>query len=102
MTWVGNEDNFSPITWDFAQFSQAPLDVSLWLLQDLSNGKFEDRGDAVKIGRHLSAKMAVNNDGVLWGRWQARSPSSIPLLTLSDPLYGRQVTQLLGREQGDL
>lgn len=68
--WVGSHTSSSGIPWTFAQFRSVVMLVSLSLLDSMS---VEERGDPVKVTRHLSAAVNVQDDnGVLVGRWDGK------------------------------
>jgi transglutaminase 1 len=65
--WVGNADSNYGRPWQFAQFTPQALDVAMWMLERLPA---QDRADPIKVSRHISAMVNVQDDsGVLVGNW---------------------------------
>lgn len=64
--WVGSSDSNHPRPWGFGQYEEGVLAACLDLVELLAS----DRGDAVKLTRHLSAAVNHMDDGgVLIGNW---------------------------------
>ncbi|XP_055892689.1 hemocyte protein-glutamine gamma-glutamyltransferase-like isoform X1 [Biomphalaria glabrata] len=77
----GNKNSITPKPWNFGQFETCILDVALYLL-DISELKWEVRGNPINVVRKISALVNSSDEGgVLAGNWSGdyrggRSPLS--------------------------
>ncbi|XP_054154327.1 annulin-like [Oppia nitens] len=69
--WRGTHELLKPTPWHFAQFDDLVLEASLYALSKVGRLNVVDRGDPVKVCRHISAIVnSVDDNGIVVGNWK--------------------------------
>ncbi|KAG1715027.1 Annulin [Nymphon striatum] len=79
IVWRGTHSNIRQSPWNYGQFEKNVLECCLYILSKVGKLSVTSRGDPVKVARHISAVVNVQDDnGVIVGNWKGNYKGGTP------------------------